>query len=143
MPPTCRGWIPSSRTSRAARRAVTSSAFSATAGSTASMENCSNASAGAPDRRKLMIRSFNTMAGLFLAAGGCLLELSPAGAIADNPPSPRPVAHRLLLPLRAEGNEILDSNYQAVLLRGVNCPGLEWTSDGQNHMLQTVSNAIQ
>jgi hypothetical protein len=41
------------------------------------------------------------------------------------------------------GNRILNSRNESVLLRGVNCPGLEWSSDGQGHMLRSVTTAIR
>jgi hypothetical protein len=44
-----------------------------------------------------------------------------------------------LLPLKVVGTKILDSNNQPVRLRGVNAASLEWTSDGDGHILQTVN----
>jgi endoglucanase len=46
------------------------------------------------------------------------------------------------LPLKIVGTKILNSKGQPVLLRGVNVASLEWTSDGQGHILQTVNTAI-
>ena len=46
------------------------------------------------------------------------------------------------LPLHVTGNQILDSNNKRVHLRGVNVPSLEWTSDGQGHVLETTRVAI-
>jgi endoglucanase len=46
------------------------------------------------------------------------------------------------LPLKVVGNQILNSNGEPVRLRGVNCACLEWTSDGQGHILETVRVAI-
>jgi beta-galactosidase len=48
-----------------------------------------------------------------------------------------------LLPLKVVGTKILDSNNQPVRLRGVNAASLEWTSDGDGHILQTVNVAIR
>jgi hypothetical protein len=47
------------------------------------------------------------------------------------------------LPLKAVGTKILDSKDGPVLLRGVNAACLEWTSDGQGHILQSVNTAIR
>ncbi len=46
------------------------------------------------------------------------------------------------LPLKVVGTKILNSRGDPVLLRGVNAASLEWTSDGQGHILQTVNTAI-
>ena len=46
------------------------------------------------------------------------------------------------LPLKVVGAKILNSKNQTVLLRGVNAASMEWTSDGQGHILQTVATAI-
>jgi hypothetical protein len=46
------------------------------------------------------------------------------------------------LPLKVVGNKILNSHNEPVLLRGVNAASMEFTSDGQGHILNTVSAAI-
>ena len=46
------------------------------------------------------------------------------------------------LPLKVVGTQILNSKNEPVLLRGVNCASMEWTSDGQGHILQSVKVAI-
>jgi hypothetical protein len=48
----------------------------------------------------------------------------------------------MLLPLKVKGNQILNSKDQPVLLRGVNIACLEWSSDGEGHILETVRVAI-
>jgi hypothetical protein len=48
-----------------------------------------------------------------------------------------------LLPLKVVGTRILDSNDQPVRLRGVNAASLEWTSNGEGHILETVKVAIR
>ena len=55
----------------------------------------------------------------------------------------KPDAGARLLPLKVAGTRILDSKNQPVRLRGVNAASLEWTSDGQGHILQTVNVAIR
>jgi hypothetical protein len=47
------------------------------------------------------------------------------------------------LPLHIAGTKILNSQNQPVLLRGVNAASLEWTSDGEGHILKTLNVAIQ
>jgi cellulase (glycosyl hydrolase family 5) len=46
------------------------------------------------------------------------------------------------LPLKVVGTKILNNKGEPVLLRGVNTASLEWSSDGQGHILQTVNTAI-
>ncbi len=46
------------------------------------------------------------------------------------------------LPLKVVGTQVLDSKGEPVILRGVNCASMEWTSDGQGHILQSVKVAI-
>ncbi|HWC58729.1 MAG TPA: cellulase family glycosylhydrolase [Verrucomicrobiae bacterium] len=45
-------------------------------------------------------------------------------------------------PLKVVGTKIINDKGQTVLLRGVNAACLEWTSDGQGHILKTVNTAI-
>jgi hypothetical protein len=46
------------------------------------------------------------------------------------------------LPLKVKGNQILNSENKPVLLRGVNASTLEWTSDGEGHLPDTIRVAI-
>jgi len=87
-----------------------------------------------------------------IALGGTLLFLSGpdsttaagsrlGGVLTDEPraaearPSPP-------LPLKVVKNQVLDSRNQPVRLRGVNTACLEWTSNGEGHILDTVKTAI-
>ncbi len=45
--------------------------------------------------------------------------------------------------LHISGNQILNASNQPVLLRGVDCASMEWTSDGQGHIITTVTTAIK
>jgi hypothetical protein len=47
------------------------------------------------------------------------------------------------LPLKVDGTRVMNSRGEPVLLRGVNAASLEWTSDGEGHILKTVETAIQ
>jgi hypothetical protein len=49
---------------------------------------------------------------------------------------------KMPLPLKVAGTQILNSQGQPMLLRGVNAASLEWTTDGQGHIVQTVNTAI-
>jgi hypothetical protein len=57
----------------------------------------------------------------------------PWGAQAASPP----------LPLKVVGTQIVNSRGERVWLRGVNAASLEWTSDGEGHILETVRTAIR
>lgn len=46
------------------------------------------------------------------------------------------------LSLKIVGNQILNSKGEPVLLRGVNCASMEWTNNGEGHILQSVKVAI-
>jgi hypothetical protein len=46
------------------------------------------------------------------------------------------------LPLKVAGAQILDSKNQPVHLHGVNAASMEFTSDGEGHILKTVNVAI-
>lgn len=48
-----------------------------------------------------------------------------------------------LSPLHVQGNHILDEKGQPVRLRGVNVASLEWSSDGEKHILETARVAVQ
>jgi endoglucanase len=82
-------------------------------------------------------RSFTRAAMVFVSA--CLIGLngcrSPAAENQD--------ASSEILPLKVVGTQILDSENHPVRLRGVNAASLEWTSDGEGHILQTINVAIQ
>ena len=47
------------------------------------------------------------------------------------------------LPLHVSGTRILNSKDEPVLLRGVNTPSLEWSDNGEGHILRTVKVAIR
>jgi hypothetical protein len=49
----------------------------------------------------------------------------------------------MTLPLKVVGTQVLNSRNEPIVLRGVNAASLEWTSDGQGHILQSVNTAIQ
>ncbi len=45
--------------------------------------------------------------------------------------------------LHVQGNRVLDSANGQVNLRGVNCATLEWSTDGEGHILETVAVALK
>ncbi len=47
------------------------------------------------------------------------------------------------LPLHVQGNQLLNIDDQPVLLRGVDCASMEYTSNGEGHILTTVTTAIK
>src|SRR5580692_13062049 len=46
------------------------------------------------------------------------------------------------LPLKVKKTQIVNSRDEPIRLRGVNTACLEWTSDGEKHILETVKTAI-
>jgi endoglucanase len=64
-----------------------------------------------------------------------MIALLSAAAALATPSAP--------LPLRIEGTKILDPHNREVILRGVNAACLEWSSDGEGHILKTVEVAIR
>jgi hypothetical protein len=46
-------------------------------------------------------------------------------------------------PLKTAGNQLLDINARPAQLRGFNCASLEWSSDGDGHILKTVQVALK
>jgi len=73
---------------------------------------------------------------LFLLAVAVVLW-RPLAAAAD------PSAAVTPLPLHVVGTNVMNSHGEKVRLRGVNVASLEWTSDGQGHILETVRVAIR
>lgn len=65
-----------------------------------------------------------------------------AGLSAKKPDSQMTAKSSMPLPLKVRGNKILNSKDELITLRGVNAACLEWTSDGQGHILETVRVAI-
>ncbi|HEX3450733.1 MAG TPA: cellulase family glycosylhydrolase, partial [Isosphaeraceae bacterium] len=47
------------------------------------------------------------------------------------------------LPLKVQKSKLVNSHDESVRLRGVNAASLEWSSDGEGHILDTVKTAIK
>jgi len=76
------------------------------------------------------------------AASSAALDSAIAATTADGvlvraEPSSMP------LPLKVVGTQVLNSRNEPVRLRGVNTACLEWTSDGEGHIIDTVKTAIK
>jgi endoglucanase len=74
---------------------------------------------------------------VYVWMGAILTATAPLGVAPAQPGS-----SRMPLPLKVVGALIFNSKNEPVLLRGVNCASMEWTSDGQGHILQSVQVAI-
>ena len=85
-----------------------------------------------------MFPSFSISSFIFLAAVWALTLSGPLPVTAAEQDEATK-----LLPLKVEGTRILDGNNQPVRLRGVNAAGMEWSSNGDRHILQTVNVAIR
>ena len=75
------------------------------------------------------------MASVMPPGGG--LPLASAGDASTLAESPMP------LPLVVVKSRIFNSRGDLVRLRGVNVAGMEWSSDGEGHVLETVETAIR
>src|SRR5205807_7297795 len=93
-------------------------------------------SEGAPD----MAVNMGRCAGR-LRWGGlvCLLAMAAVGpgGRADRKPAPK------LSPLKVVGTQVQNGKKERVRLRGVNAACLEWTSNGEGHILDTVKAAVE
>jgi hypothetical protein len=78
-------------------------------------------------------------ASFFLIAAAFSTSVGCRSTSADE----KSVASAQLLPLKTAGNGILDSQNRPVRLCGVNVASLEWTSNGDGRILQTVNVAIR
>lgn len=74
-----------------------------------------------------------------LPALSCAFLLALPPAIQE--PVPQPAAPPL--PLKVVGATVENSAGQPVWLRGVNCASMEWTNDGEGHILQSVRTAVE
>lgn len=72
-----------------------------------------------------------------LLCGITLLLATGKGAFAQSK------APSLPLPLKVVGAQVRNSQNKRVRLRGVNTASLEWSSDGEGHILQTVQMALR
>ncbi|MFI5455096.1 MAG: cellulase family glycosylhydrolase [Isosphaerales bacterium] len=79
-----------------------------------------------------------TQAALPVGADNTITVAAEGGFVLDQAePSSRP------LPLKVKKTQVLNSRNEPVRLRGVNTACLEWTSDGEGHILDTVKTAIK
>jgi hypothetical protein len=70
---------------------------------------------------------------------GAVSVIAAEGAISET----QAKSSSMPLPLKVKGTQILNSKNKPVTLRGVNAACLEWTSDGEGHILETVRVAIK
>jgi hypothetical protein len=90
-----------------------------------------------------MLQLMRVFGKVLLAVTGAAFFGGVALAAADEGAGTKPVPSKMPLSLKAVGNQILNSKNEPVLLRGVNCPSLEWTNNGEEHILRTVTTAIR
>lgn len=72
----------------------------------------------------------------------CALLLPLLPWVAVIAPAQAAVRPPKLPALRVSGNKVVDDRGAPVRLRGVNCASMEWTSDGEGHILSTIRAAI-
>ncbi|HEY2158349.1 MAG TPA: cellulase family glycosylhydrolase [Isosphaeraceae bacterium] len=78
-----------------------------------------------------------------LRIGLGIAALAIAGGVPGGPARARVERASMPLPLKVVGTRVVDSRGDRVRLRGVNAASLEWTSDGEGHILDTVQTAIE
>jgi hypothetical protein len=77
-----------------------------------------------------------TVVGLLTALGSVIVRRAePAMVATAHSSSP--------LPLKVVGTRVVNSRNEVVRLRGVNTASLEWSSNGEGHILKTVETAIR
>ena len=72
-----------------------------------------------------------------------LSELAMAQQTTAKPELPVVGRDSMPLPLKVIGTRVVNSRNEPVRLRGVNIAGLEWSSNGEGHILTTVDTAIR
>jgi hypothetical protein len=90
-------------------------------------------------RLRIVLKSMVLIAAGLVLAAGCNCKDSCS---ANKFKSSSSAKAGMPLPLKVKGNQVLNSKNEPVLLRGVNTASLEWTSDGEGHILETVRVAI-
>jgi hypothetical protein len=88
-----------------------------------------------PDTRRLRMRS--GLISYFVKRRFWFLPLLAAAGAAFAKPPAKP------LPLKVVNAQIVNSRNKEVRLRGVNAASMEWSSDGEGHILNTVNTAIR
>ncbi len=79
-------------------------------------------------------------AALFVLIGALVCISTSGGKAGVQEKTP---AEALPLPLKVVGTQVRNSRDERVHLRGVNVASMEWTSNGEGHILDTVKTAIQ
>jgi len=86
-----------------------------------------------------MMRMMVVLAGVVSVLGGAALA---ASATAGESAAAKVESPSIPLSLKVVGTQVLNSKGEPVILRGVNCASMEWTSDGQGHIVESVRVAI-
>ena len=73
---------------------------------------------------------------VFGLAGAVLVAAAMAGAAEEGRPAGMPS------PLKVVGTKVVDARGGRVWLRGVNAAGMEWSADGEGHILETARVAV-
>ncbi len=93
-----------------------------------------------------MTRFCTTLGVALFVLAGTLAAIASSGEAPAVPVGPSTSAEVVFaeapLPLKVVGTEIRNSRGEKVRLRGVNAASLEWTSNGEGHILDTVKTAI-
>ena len=88
-------------------------------------------------KRAPLIRHSRIVAGLVIASAASALAANSARPRISRPSSSMP------LPLKVVGTHVVNSRGERLRLRGVNAAALEWSRNGEGHILKTVEVAIR
>jgi endoglucanase len=91
----------------------------------------------------MMVRTAKTAGCAWRLALGAMTWLAGNPSRAGESFEALAYSSRMPLPLHVTGIRLLNSRNESVILRGVNTPSLEWTNNGEGHILQTVNTAIR
>jgi endoglucanase len=93
------------------------------------------------------MRTVKFTSGIICVFGVMALQSAEPGRVDPRPAGEaarvQPADPRWPLPLKTAGNRILNSKDEPVHLRGVNAASLEWTNNGEGHILQSINVAIR
>jgi TolB protein len=89
------------------------------------------------------IRRGATPFGLAAASIAAIIGVGASPDVAQEKSAPPPAGASAILPLKVVKTHVVNSRNERVRLRGVNVASLEWSSDGERHILKSVETAIR
>lgn len=94
--------------------------------------------------RRRWIWTWRSLASVLAGTVALVVAVGMAARATAQNAAPAPAdLSKMPVPLRAVGTQVLNPNNEPVRLRGVNAACLEWTSNGEGHILESVNTAIR